>query len=393
MRRPYPFRNPGLRALVKAVDFFGDLFERAVSRGVRPPLRRGADYRRVVLIRLDHIGDGLFTLPSLVAARDVFPNAHITLVAGSWAEDLVRPLGCVDDIKVFRAPWFERSGNTRLSFPALQDLTGILREGAYELAIDFRGDARHLLAMKAAQVPDRVGYGTTGFGFLLTHELQADPFRHEVESAVECLRPFQKDLVASPLPEIPVSPDSEMRVDALLKDAGIPSGDRLMVIQFAAGYPSKDWGDDLFADLLKTITNLGNRAVLVGVPKDYSRAEKIAQQTGIGVSNLCGQTDLGDLVTLLKRAAVYIGLDSGPSHLAVAMGTPSVLLYGDVNDLRRWGPWTLGRENRVRLFHQQVPCGPCGLADCPKPDHGCLNSLMPLEVSRAVKMMMDGSYL
>jgi ADP-heptose:LPS heptosyltransferase len=389
MKRFYPFRNALVRFGMGGMDAIGDLLRKVGFFGFSPGRSEGAAFRRVVMIRLDHIGDGLLTLPALMAARRVFPNAHITLVAAPWAEDLVRPLGCVDEVVTFRAPWFERKNPSKFSWAALRELTKILREGSFDLGIDFRGDLRHLVAMQRAGIPTRVGFGTTGGGFLLTEELQSDPSRHEVESDLEPLRLFESALVAPSLPAIPVSPQTEEVLDGLLRKTGMAWDQRPVVIQFAAGYPSKDWGDDRFAELLVRLAGRGQGSVLVGSLKDRERAEQLVSRVGTGVVSLCGETGLLELAALLQRSRLYIGLDSGPSHLAVAMGTPSVLLYGDVNDLKRWGPWIKGREEKVRVLRGEASCGECGLSDCPRPKHDCFEILTPSMVWEEVEKILS----
>jgi ADP-heptose:LPS heptosyltransferase len=370
------------------LDAVGDSLRKAGFFGPSVLPKDGKAFRRVVLLRLDHIGDGLFTLPALRAARHVFPNAHMTLLAAPWAVELAQPLHFVDAVKPFRAPWFERGKTQESTRQALNRLSQMLKDGSYDLAIDFRGDARHILAMYLSGIPTRIGYGATGGGCLLTKELLLVPTRHEVESNLDLLRVFQPSLGAYSMPSLPASPDAVDRIEALYRQEGWPWKTRLVLLQFAAGYPSKDWGDQRFAELATQLMRKGHSVALVGSEKERARGEAILKSAGKGLVNWCGKTRLGDLTAMFVKAGLYVGLDSGPSHLALAMKTPSVLLYGDVNDVRRWGPWTKGREERTRVFHGTAPCGPCGRAKCNQSKHDCMQKPTVAQVVRTAEKLM-----
>jgi heptosyltransferase-3 len=140
--------------------------------------------------------------------------------------------------------------------------------------------------------------------------------------------------------------------------------------------------------LMNRLSSEGDEVAVIGAPEDKERVGVGLRELGRKVHDLSGKTNLNELAALLKRAAVFVGPDSGPAHLAVALRTPSVLIYSGVNDLRRWGPWTLGREDRVRLFHYGVSCSPCGLPVCPTQKE-CLAPIGVREVFEAVQSFKD----
>lgn len=386
--RPYPFKSPLKRWGMGCADVLGGGLRSLGFLGAFPRPSEGKNYRNVALIRLDHIGDLMFTLPALRAARRVFPNARLTLWAAPWAEDLVRPLRLVDEVKTFHAPWFERAGSPEGPRSAVGRFASLLSRGNYDLAVDFRGDFRHLLAAYRSGIRERVGYGNTGGGYLLTGEPAWDPSRHEVENGLELLRLFDPSLATYSMPSLTSGTESVDRIEALFRLAGWSWDLRPIVAQFAAGYPSKDWGDKKFAEALCRLADRGHRVALIGGEKDRARGDALVGLLGKKAVNWCGKTRLGDLPVLLGKALLYIGLDSGPSHMAVAMKTPSVLIYGRINDLGRWGPWTRGREERVRVIAGSAACGPCGQDRCPRPRQECLEDLPVGKVVRAARELL-----
>jgi len=371
------------------VDFLGYGLKRLYGGG-SPRLMPAEEYRRVLLIRLDHLGDGVFTLPALEAARRVFPKARITLLGGPWAESLVQPGAWVDEVKSFQAPWFDRRRPRKFNLSAFSGIKGWMRDQKFEIGIDFRGDLRHLLWMKTAGVPVRIGYGGTGGGFLLTHEAPLDRTRHEVESNLQLLRFFQPDLAPVATPDLFVPPEAEGRVRSLLEREGVDPLKPLVVLQVTAGYPSKEWDKEKFVGLIQKLSGEGFEVAVLGAPEDRERVGCIVRNSGNQARDLSGKTNLGELAALLKRAFVYVGLDSGPSHLAVALKKPCVLIYSGVNDPRRWGPWSLGREDRVRLLQFDVFCSPCGLPVCPR-NHECLEPIGVEQVMGAVRDLLQFS--
>src|SRR5579859_7267904 len=181
----YFFKRKTTSAAVACLDFFGYGLRRL--SGISRPLAPGDSYRKVLLIRLDHLGDGIFATPALEKAREVFPRARLTLLAGPWMAPLLKPGLWVDEVKSFPAPWFERPPK-RFKWKPFREILRWIRKEKFEVGIDFRGDLRHLLWMALAGIPVRVGYGGTGGGFLLTHEAPLNGIRHEVESNLELLR-------------------------------------------------------------------------------------------------------------------------------------------------------------------------------------------------------------
>jgi ADP-heptose:LPS heptosyltransferase len=284
----------------------------------------------------------------------------------------------VDEVRSFAPPWFRRPPRRGGARDWLA-LAQWVRDARFDAAIDLRGDVRHLACLALARVPVRLGYGRTGGGFWLTHPV---PYRdvHEVERDMDLVRVLVPGAVAGSLEAPPVAPADVEWTATALHEAGCDPKRPLVLVHPGAGYPSKRWETEPLARALDAVQRSGGlQVLLVGGAADDPDARVLADRMRQPPGSLVGRTSLGQLAALLKRAAVFVGHDSGPAHLAVASGVRCVLLYSGVNDIAHWGPW----QGQVRLFHTPVPCSPCGLSVCNR-SHECMRDLAPEEVAAAV---------
>lgn len=368
----YAYRRRSWQLLAQAFDAVGTALVRPGGR--RDPVSlppRG----RVLILRLDHLGDVLFATPALRALRAGLPEAHLTLLVRPEAAPLVRAGDLVDEVRSFPAPWFARPAR-RVALREWVALCRWMAAADFDAALDLRGDVRHLSCMALARVPVRLGYPRTGGGFWLSH---AVPYRatHEVERNVDLVRVLVPAATAGELAAPAIEPAAAAWAEAVLRESGLDARRPLVLVHPGAGYPSKRWEAAALAHTLERCLAPGDlQAVLVGGPDDVPEA--LARR--VAIPSLAGRTSLAGLRALLGRAAAYLGHDSGPSHLAVAAGVPSVLLYAGVNELAEWGPW----GGVVRIFHAPVACSPCGLAVCNRA-HECMRDLDPAAVAAAVR--------
>ena len=308
--------------------------------------RRGLprSFSRILVVRGDHIGDVVSATVVLEPLRRAFPEARIDFLAPSWAADILTNNPFFDDIVRFDPPWFDRRGGGLIAqLKGVIRMSGLMKRGGYDLVIDLRGDVRHILAAFLAGVKGRIGYGITGGGFLLTERVPYDGIMHETERNMALLRPLG---IEEPPREIKLYfPESEKRKGALFGEKTGKTGP-YAVLHVVPGHPAKNWSDDGFAHVARYLRDHKKLVpVAVGSASDNFRIRRISDKAGRGIVNLAGKTSLGELACLLKEADLFVGIDSGPSHLAAAAGTPSVILFSGVNDPGQWAPG--GRNTRI----------------------------------------------
>ena len=318
--------------------------------------------RRILLLRLERIGDLLMALGAIRAARQAWPEAEIDLVVGSWNLPIAGLIRDVTRVETLDAPWLAR-GAGGLSWPALLGRARTWR-GRYDLAINFEPDIRSNILAWRTRAPTRVGYWTGGGGKLLTGASAYSPTAHVSMNA----RRLVAHAAGLPPPldrfrtraqrRLTPPPDAEQRVHALLHERPGP----FIGIHASGGRESKQWHPDRFAEVARALSRTyGATIVLTGSQDDRPLVDLVrASLAGVPAVDLTGQLDLPELAALVGRIDLLVSSDTGPMHLAAAMATPVVALYGPA-DPRRYGPDTPA----ARVVRVQLPCSPCGQVRLP----------------------------
>lgn len=333
------------------------------------------DPKRILVIRLDSLGDGVLSLPAINSLQKQFPKAQIDFLVSRPLFDLY-PLFFFprSNITLFEPNWLTGKSSLRDFF----DRAARLRASRYDLAIDFRGDIRSILLMSVAGIPQRWGRTGTGGGFLLSRSRPVHFDRHEV---LECL-----DLVhekgrstAAEFPAIRLNPEAHQKFQEKLVNF---KGQRKIVIHVGAGYPSKRWPVSNFLALAKRIREKGlGVPIFVGGENEKHLVQSFSLDLQRGFLDLVGKTTLAELLYLLSLSDLFIGDDSGPAHLAAALKKKLVVVFSGTNDPAKWAPWSPD----LRLVRYPVPCSPCEEKVCPKERHFCMEDIKVEQVFEAVK--------
>jgi lipopolysaccharide heptosyltransferase II len=371
---------------------FGAL--RAVRNRLRRPRSREAHEPRVILlVQLDHLGDALISTVMLPMLRRRWPHASIEVLASPANREVFYAMPEVDRVHVCRDNRFAR--HRRLPLAWLIALVGwglFFRRRNVDLAIDPRGEFPLALLLWLTGAPRRLGWNCGGGRFLLTDSPAYVPGRPEVASRLALL----ERLGIVPLPQescfprfrpstkkgsIPVLPESPQ--DCLEKNSDVPFCRPRIVVHVGAGTPAKRWPAAHWAVLVAQLRRRDAQLTLVGSSADRAVAEEIVAAAA-GVSDWTGRLDLEQLAALLEQADLFIGADSGPAHLAAAVGTPVVALFSGTNQPDQWRP----RGSPVVVLRNAVACSPCHRQRCPRPDHPCMKELDPRLVLTAADSML-----
>ncbi len=361
--------------------------------------------RRILVIRPDHLGDLLFATPALHLLRASLPAAHIAALVGPWGEAVLAGNSDIDQILTLPFPGFTRQpkGNPIAPYGLLQAEAQRLAALDFDLALVLRFDhwwGAWLAA--AAGIPQRLGYAIAEVQPFLTRAIPYVAGRHEVvQNLALALAAGEGDpsaVFGGRLAAIDHrSPatgaggfDSQWRLrfapsagEEAAAAALLPAADRpLVAIHPGSGAALKRWRTAAWAELARRLaTEAGAQVIFTGSAGEAELIDPVLALLAQGpplpapLLSLAGQTSLGALAALYRRCALAIGPDSGPLHLAVAAGTPTVHLYGPV-DRRTFGPW--GSAQRHVALTSDWGCIPCNRLDWPVNalhEHGCVRDV------------------
>jgi ADP-heptose:LPS heptosyltransferase len=365
-----------------------------------PPLRASRAVAqppgRILLLRLERVGDLLMALDAILLVRELAPQARIDLVVGSWNARLARLLPGIDHVETLDVPWMarERSGH---SWPALIRQARRWRDRDYDLAINLEGDIRSHVLLALSGAPRRVGFAQAGGGPVLTDPVAFDPSAHIAANTIRLVARALAPAGATgkmPTPgahRLAVPEDARRRAGALLPPA---AGSLLVGIQPAAGRAIKEWHPARFAEVGAALARRrGATIVLTGSAADAAavRQFRAAFPPDLTLIELPPETDLIVLAAVLERLALFITGDTGPMHLASAVRTPVLAVFGPSLPSRYAPLAPLTRMVRIDL-----PCSPCNLlrhppARCVGHIPDCLAGIETGQVLQAAGELLDQS--
>ena len=345
----------------------------------------GHNFERILIVRTDRIGDVLLSTPVIKALRENYPRAHIAMMVSPYAKDIVDGNPYLDEVIIYDKDSAHRSWIASMNF------AGDLRKKKFDLTLILHPTNRaHLLAFFSG-IPRRVGYDRK-LGFLLTDQIEHTKqlgAKHELEYSLDLVRrlgiePRDKSLF------MPIKLESEKWVSELFVREKIAQTDKLLAIHPGASCPSKVWPNERFAWVAdKLIAKYKFKALIVAGPKDIGLARNVAENMHEPVINLAGETSLSQLASLLKRCRLFISNDSGPVHIASAVGTPVISIFGRNQpglSPVRWGP--LGLKDR--FLHKETGCLQCLAHNCVK-EFACLKAISVEDVLSAADALLNES--
>ena len=349
---------------------------------------------KVLLVRLRLIGDVVFTTPLIRALRRHLPDAHLTYLVEPPAAPVLQANPHLDALVI--AP--KRRGAARLR----DDLTIArrLRRERFDVAIDLHGGPRGAWFAWASGAPMRIGYAIAGRSWMYTHVVPraADLApRHSVRNQFDLLAPLgidRCDPESEPV-EMADDPAARDRVQRRLRELGIAPGHQLAVIHVSAGNAFRRWPAESFAELATALVcrDANRRVILLSGPSDRAAAEAVAQVARGRLGSaahaiVAGEFDLAETRALAARAAVYIGGDSGPVHIAATTTTPIVQLLGPTLPERSM-PWRSPAYVAEAVDVGPLPCRPCHQRRCEPGDFRCLTGITPERVVAAAERAMQ----
>ncbi|MFI8192305.1 glycosyltransferase family 9 protein [Streptomyces sp. NPDC085946] len=339
-------------------------------------VRRGR-LPRTLVVRLDSAGDVLLAGPAVRAVAA--GSSHTALLCGPQGAAAGRLLPGVDAVLTYEAPWVGLEP-ARVTREATRRLTETLTAGRYDRALVLV--SYHQSPLPAALLLKLAGVGWTAAdsedypGALLDLRHHRRPHRHEVLAAL--------DLARAAGFALPPGDDGRLRVTPPPVTTHLTGPEPYVVVHPGAAVPARAWSAGRAARAVAALSAEGYRVVVTGGRAERELTARVAGRHGL---DLGGATDLRHLAGVLARARAVVAGNTGPAHLAAAVGTPVVSVFAPVVPAERWAPYGVPH---VLLGDQGAACAHTRARHCPVPGHPCLDGIGDAEVLAAVAALAEG---
>lgn len=381
----YKIINRKKRIVTAICDILGYAFWAPVnlfSRDKGPVSSTGI--REILIIRTAYIGDVIMTLPILKPLKNLYPDARITFLTGRAAAELLKENPYIDDVLVYDAFWFHFTTIGR-AFREYLGFLKVLRARRYDLVVEARGDIRDIaLLAYASRSSFRVSYRVGGGGYLLTHVVSYNGLKHKVEYHLDIVR-YLKGGIGKMDGYIYLTEDEVRRVSGIMEAHDIK-------VPFISVHPGgrlalKRWSVEGYAALLNRLDReYGMPIVLFGLEEERPLVDEIMLRTEHKPVAMAGKLSLREFAGMLAKSALFICNDSAPMHIAAAMNTPTVAIFGPSKSCET-GPW----GDRSRVVEKDFPCRfACDESACShNVYHGCMTGITSEEVFRTVRELLN----
>jgi len=334
--------------------------------------------RKILIVLLGAIGDVVRALPLLGRLRRAFPNAHIAWAVEPKSAPILEQHPWLDELIIYErrhAPW------------SFFGFLRRIRRGGFDLTLDLQRHLKSGIISRVSGAPDRIGFASVN-AKELNHRFATRHIEPQPRMRLKLMQyqAFGDALGIAPAPiafGLALPADERARVSELIAAAPHP---RLAVI-LGSSWPSRLYFPEMIAAAIRELARpKDSRAfhpILIGGPDETAlAAQVISELAQIAVTNLAGCTGLRDLIGIFDECDAAFGPDSGPMHIAAAVGCPIVSLWGPTAP-ERSAPW--GNERYV--ICGEIPCHPCYLRECPV-GRECMRRINPLEIARKVRWAM-----
>ncbi len=342
---------------------------------------------RILVIQTAFLGDVVLTLPLVEALHTCFPGAHLTMLTTPANAPILDGQPGVDTIMTY-----DKRG-AQQGVRGMWALARRVRAQGYDVVVSPHRSMRSAVLAAYSGSPQRIGFAQWGTRWAYTATVPRPVAAHEAERNVQLIQALQPaQPPASSRLTLRIAPEAHKQADSFFAAAGITGNTMLVGIIPGSQWGTKRWPAERFAALVERVTIRTNtRCVLFGAPGDRAIAEAITAACRRPVLDLIGHTDLQALPAYLDRCTVVVSNDTGPMHIAAALGKPIVALYGPTTAAMGFTPYgVLWEEMSVPL-----PCRPCnahGPHRCPLSHWHCMLDVSVEQVIAGVERLLQRTH-
>jgi lipopolysaccharide heptosyltransferase II len=329
------------------------------------------------------IGDVVLTTPVIRSLRNAYPAAFIAYMGERQASSLLEGNPCLDEILPFD---FSRPAIVEQSRMAL-----LLRRRRFELVIDLFGNPRSAMLARLSGAPVRVGPDRKGRGRLYTLRVKDDGIpKSAIAFHNQSLQALGIPITSLKTELFPSVTERERARSLLLEgDPRIDPARPLVGIHPGATWPAKHWAAERFGHLAERLSRSGIQVVVFGGPGDVDTLSAVRRSAGVPL-RVIEQPSLRELAAVISWCSAFVGNDAGPIHIAAAVGTPTMGLFGPGEE-NIWFPYDPALGHRA--LRKDVPCHPCHLDVCNRPGDGHMECMTLLDVEEVMEAVQNALQL
>ncbi|PRX35699.1 heptosyltransferase-2/heptosyltransferase-3 [Orenia metallireducens] len=326
---------------------------------------------RILIIDLLYLGDLIFVTPFIRNLREKFPTAQIDMVVNSNFFDIMEENSYLDQVYAYNKNW---------SIKKSWKFARRLSQNNYELGLNLHGNWRTALLLKVINPAYTIGFGGKGRGIWLNQELLPAKNMHMVDVYLNFLAEIGFESIDNQGVELEINQEASKNMLNFLQEHDIKDKDRVVGLNTGGSWPTKQWTKEGFAQLGDRLEEeLQAKVIFFGGPGDVERVNEIVAMMKTKPIIATGKTTLKELAALAARCNLFISGDTGPVHVAAAVGIPTIALFGP-SDEQKYRPY--GEKHKV--IENGIDCRPCGHHHCPLEHHKCLEEISADDVLRAV---------
>ena len=335
--------------------------------------------QKVLLVRLRSIGDTVLATPSLFALKRFLPNVTVDILVEDWVAPLLKDHPYVDNVIVL-----ERGG-----FMTRARVARELRAANYDVVYNLHGGTTATFLTRATGARHRVGFKSYQYAQLHNHQapspllLWGQQKTHSVEQQLALLGWTGVPVTDRPRTQLGISTESRAIVQKLLTECGL-NDRKIALIHPAAAFATKQWATEHFARVAEFLSARGLAPIAIAAPTERALLEKLCSEAAVKITTL--ELSLPEVTALAAQSQLFVGNDSGIAHIAAAVGTPAVVIFGSSN-IAHWRPWN---SAPAEVVFEEMPCQPCHGYFCEKFDQPeCILRVPVTRVTAAIDRILS----
>lgn len=351
-----------------------------LTKNIKPYKLKNIKPKKILVIQSHLLGDLVMVTPMLKTLRKTYPDSQIFLLANEFAKDLLEGLPFVDRIITMRFPWAMYDYSMRNIVDVLKVIKQ-LRDEKFDLAIDGQIDMRNAFLMYLIYAKRRLGYDITGGRYFLTDVPESPKDIINIFEARLSLLNYLGIETSNVIPELPISFEAEAWVKNYLLENNI-SPEKLVCVHPGASAKERLWNPEGLAKVIHYLKSLDFFPVIIEGPQDNEIIRSITAFLEYRVPIV--KASLKKVVSFIKRCKFIICMDSGIVHIAAAVNTPAIALYGPRSPAMTK---PLG-NNTLTIWMDGFDCRPCEYGHCKNIGHSCMDAISAKAVIQKVDAIL-----